>query len=835
MYLVVFGKHAWTLYRVILMCGYILFNSVLFGQDINKVARAERISSKIEIDGKLEESCWGEGYKCLDFIQFEPNVNDAPNQPSEIMIRYDDHAIFIGAKLLENDGGRILRQLSNRDESENTDLFAIMFDTYQDGVNAFRFEVTAAGVQKDAKYNSQGLDESWNAVWESAVTLDDQGWYVEMKIPYFNLRFSNESDQVWGLQIMREIRRLREINLWNKTDPNIQTFVGQFGKLEGLKDIKTPLRFSATPYLSAYYDNSFVLGEGDSFSDATSYSAGVDIKLGLSDAFTLDMTLIPDFGQTISDQLVLNLSPFEVFFEENRPFFTEGLELFNKGRLFHTRRVGGRPIGYFEVYDKLESDENVISNPTETELINATKISGRTSNGTGIGFFNGITAEQHARVRSLDGEERRIKTSPLVNYNVAVIDQTLKNNSFVTLMNTNVTRFGDDYDANVTGLFTELNDNDQRFGFRGSAAYSTLYGAPDLDDGYTYFLEAGKYGGVYTYNVGYGVESENYNPNDLGFLFSPNEVSYTASASYNQYSPKNPKMNFIRHSIFLRYQELFDPNVFNFFHVNLRSFFLFKSRNAFGVNLTHRPKSHDYFEPRTTDFNRYLTIPAWINGGGFFSSDYRKVFAFDIDLFYRWYNESERSDYEVSFEPRIRLNDKFSIIYEIGYILNFGDKGYVSSSDISIEGFTEEDVLIGIRDRKRLENQLSAKYIFNSKMGLNLRLRHYWDKVKYNGFEALRPNSDLVNLNYEGGGNIGGIDFNRNFSVLNLDAQLQWRFAPGSDLFLVWKSQIANFGHSVDRQFLQSISDLLDERQNHSISLRAVYFLDYNTIANKYF
>ncbi|MBK9735450.1 MAG: hypothetical protein IPO92_10940 [Saprospiraceae bacterium] len=313
-------------------------------------------------------------------------------------------------------------------------------------------------------------------MWQSAVSIDSAGWIVEIRIPYSSLRFPSADIQEWKVQFSREIRRLRETSNWSPIDPLISGWVQQSGKVTHLENIKSPVRLSLTPYVSGYVKSSYDPNLADNkLSSGTAYSAGLDLKYGLNDAYTLDMTIVPDFGQVISDKQVLNLGPFEVFFEENRQFFTEGTELFNRGRLFYSRRVGGLPLHYSDVGNKLNGGEKIIKNPDVTQLFNATKISGRNAGGTGIGVFNAIVGESFALIRAEDGKERNINTNPITNYNVFVIDQNLKNNSSISFINTNVLRNGSDYDANVTGSFFNLKTKNQQFGLSGNGVLTQKY------------------------------------------------------------------------------------------------------------------------------------------------------------------------------------------------------------------------------------------------------------------------------------------------------------------------------------------------------------------------
>ena len=307
------------------------------------------------------------------------------------------------------------------------------FTVYIDGMftqqNNFSFTVTAAGVQGDA---ADG-DNVWDAAWKSAVKVVEDGWIVEMEIPYSQLRFPKNEVQTWGINFRRSIRRLRESSYWSAIDPEVNGEVQQYGILTGIERIKPPLRLSFTPYAAAYLR---VEDDGNPATPAVrpSGTAGTDLKYGINESFTLDVALIPDFGDVQFDNLEFNISPFEIYYAERRPFFTEGTAIFNRAGLFYSRRVGSTPSRYGTVYGQLnDSLETVLKNPDRTQLVNALKVSGRTKKGLGIGVFNAVTAPAFAKIQNLDSEEiRKIITEPLINYNVFVLDQQLRNNSYVS-------------------------------------------------------------------------------------------------------------------------------------------------------------------------------------------------------------------------------------------------------------------------------------------------------------------------------------------------------------------------------------------------------------------
>ncbi|MBK8698788.1 MAG: carbohydrate binding family 9 domain-containing protein [Saprospiraceae bacterium] len=791
--------------------------------------KAKRIFESITIDGKLNEVSWSGAAQADQFTMSEPTPGEAASFDTRVYFLYDDNAVYIGARMHDPQPDKILTELSLRDQVGNADNFRVFFDTYRSGLNGFKFYVTASGVQFDAVVSNHVDDLNWNAVWESAVSRDDEGWYAELRIPYSSLRFPAQDIQEWNVQFGREIRRFRESSFWSPIDPTVSGWVQQSGTVTEINKITTPVRLSLTPYVSTYLNTSYEPSAaiGSKFSSGTAYSAGLDLKYGINDAFTLDMTLVPDFGQVISDKQVLNLSPFEVFFAENRQFFTEGTELFNKGRMFYSRRIGGQPLHFNDVYQHLREGESVIDNPGVTQLINATKITGRTSGGTGIGGFNAMVGESFATLRDAEGKERRIQTSPFTNYNALVIDQNLKNNSFITLMNTNVYRLGSDQEANVTGAFFNFKTKDQRYFFSGDGMLSQQFYTDRTRSGYTYHANAGKGGGNWTYEAGHGVESENFDPNDLGFIYAPNEWYLSGKAAYTQYSPKHPKLQQYSMTMSSIYSRLFKPFEFTGWVFNLSSFVLWKTRTAAGLNARIDPvTSYDYFEPRTQDLSRFLIIPGGWQLGGFISTDYRKKAALDVNLSYRDYDAQRRYTTTLSISPRFRFNDRFSLIPNLGITQIKEEPGYVHAGDNGLD-IGPEDIFMGVRDRIIIDNALTGRFIFNSVMGINARIRHYWDHVEYNRFGLLQNDGNLETLAYDGKDAGGKPIFDRNVNIFNVDLQYNWRFAPGSDIIFVWKNQVYTSGISDDENYFRNLDSVFQSAQANNFSIRVIYYLDY--------
>ena len=849
--------------KYLLLLSFQFISFFLFAQKdiLVKHLDAQRINNPIKIDGNLDEINWQTAPIAKDFIELEPNPGITPDQLTEVKVLYDNKAIYISAVLFDNQPDSILSQLSQRDQIEITDWFGIIIDAYQDGQNGLGFFVTAPGVQVDTKYsigsqNGRGGaatsgDRNWDAVWESATQFTSQGWQVEMKIPFSALRFPNAEEQVWNINFARMVRRTRSQTYWNEIKPEIEGFLNQSGQLHGIKNITTPLRLFATPYFSTYLENSYDGSANPKSNWTRSINGGMDVKYGINDAFTLDMTLIPDFGQTISDDQILNLSPFEIRFDENRQFFTEGLELFNKGDLFYTRRVGGTPLNYNNAFADVGEKEAVNNNPIESQLYNATKISGRTNNGLGVGFFNAVSAPTYATIENTEeNTTREFQTSPLTNYNVVVFDQNLKNNSSVTFINTNVLRKGNDYDANVTGASFLLRNKANSYSLRGNGALSQKYfDGIDNEFGHTLNMTVAKTAGNFQWSALYSEQSDTYDPNDLGFLLSNNTRNVRLNAGYNIFKPFG-NFNRAGFGVTSIYRRLYEPNVWFDFGFGFDVFMVTKNFMGFGIFSFFEPiETNDYFEPRLPNFERYFKYPTSYNVGGFISSDYRKKVAYDLNTNFRKFSTDGRYNFNFSIAPRLRVSDKIFFLLGFGNSFLRNDVGYVGHSENSInfydlpngntiyrqleetdEGYDTlpEDVIIfGTRDQREVINTIGASYIFNNKMGLTFRLRHYWTRVKYDSFHELDVAGRLQPTVYQGINDSGDFVHDTNFNIFNIDTEYRWRFAPGSDLIIVWKNSIFGSNPNIESNYFNNANDLLGAAQRNSISLRILYFLDY--------
>ncbi len=764
-----------------------------------------RIQTAPKIDGVLDDQAWKDAPIATDFVERMPtNGRSIPDSlKTDVKIVYDDQGIYFGALMRDPSPEKILTELTERDNIRNDDFFFILLNGYNDRQQSLQFIVTAAGVQYDAKMTNMMEDASWNGIWYSAVDINEEGWVAEIFIPYSEIRFPDKQVQVWGLNMERDFKRANTRYSWSHVNNSKGSFSIYDGEIYGIRNIETPTRLSFQPYLSTYV-NSF---DGDT---EVNFNGGMDLKYGINDAFTLDMILIPDFGQTRFDETVLNLSAFEVQYEEQRSFFTEGTELFSKGDLFYSRRIGGAP----GIVPDLEEDEVISSYPATVDLINAVKISGRTAGGLGIGFFNAITKNTYAEVENLaTGLRSEVLVSPFSNYNVFVLDQRFGDDSSISLVNTNLLREGSFRDANATGLYTSITNksNTYRFWLNGEGSWV-------LDESTKFGTEAqagfAKISGEYRFENSVDLRTKDYDINDMGYSGPTNYIKYWSYLSYRYLQPKG-FLNQLSLNFNFIHERRLDPDLYSNFIFNFNSSFTSTDYINFGGGFETTPfGTQDFYEPRID--GKYFRIPAYYDVWVWGASDHRKKFAVQGTVDWYKYDEKGRGELILEFYPRYRVSDKFNLELLTNLRLSDKEEGFVT--------FADEEIIFGKRDRNTIINSLTAQYIFNNKMALNLAFRHYFSDVTYDSFYNLQNDGELaVNADIAN-------RFNTTYNSWNLDLRYSWWFAPGSQLTFLYRNSIEGFLEASQQDFSHNFEYLFDQPQINSISLRLTYYLDYNRI-----
>jgi hypothetical protein len=546
-----------------------------------RVIRAVRASSRITIDGRLTEPAWSAAPVSGDFTQSYPKIGAPPTDPSEAKVVYDDDALYIGVRMYDKHPDSVAAQLARRDATGiYSDWLHVVIDSYHDRRNAFRFSVNPRGVQKDVLHSDdRNEDLNWDAVWQVATTVDSLGWVAEYRIPFSQLRFANSPkgvERLWGIQIQRDIARRNERDSWSpwkQTDPGYVSFSGD---LAGIVDIPTPRRLELMPYVSTKLTRA-PGNKANPFYRANDAkpSAGADLKYGLPSGLTLTATVNPDFGQVEVDPAVVNLSAYETFFPEKRPFFVEGASIFNIGsiqggpsygnqQIFYSRRIGRQPQRF--------ADGVYVDAPDATTILGATKLTGKAGHWT-IGVLDALTAEETAGL--IDASNARLETpvEPMTNYFVGRVQRELRQgNTFISLGGTAVNRNLSDSvfrnllrsRADVGSLDFEHRWNNRQWTFTGALAKSRIggtqavitnaqrssaryYQRPDADylevnpalnslDGYSAKLGINK-AGDWTFAATAKDVSPGFEVNDLGFMGRVDYRNLGTSVSYNNFQP----------------------------------------------------------------------------------------------------------------------------------------------------------------------------------------------------------------------------------------------------------------------------------------------------------
>jgi len=777
-----------------------------------------RSSEKIVVDGRDSEMAWkGADSTRSDFITIRPIPANSSQRKTTVKLLYDDFALYVFARC-EDQMDSVSKVFTVRDDyNPNADIFSIFLDTYNDKQNGFYFGITSAGVQLDGKILAGDVNDQLNLVWESQVKITPGAWNVELKIPYSALRFPKQDRQTWNINFSRQIARYREESSWVPVNPDFENYLVSSGSLVGITAINPPIRLSLIPYVSSY------LNEMNDGKYSRSFFGGMDVKFGVNEAFTLDVTLVPDFGQVIFDNQVLNTSPFEIQFNENRQFFTEGMELFNKSGIFYSRRIGVQ-APWEVLKTNLLNHEIIAGIQGNPQLYNASKFSGRNKKGLGIGVFNAVSAPTYGTAfNTVINATRTFLAAPLTNYNTLVFDQNLKHNSSVTFTNTNVLRQGNFYDANVSALNTNINLADNAFFINGKTTLSQKFDTQNPEVGYNLGVSAGKQRGNLTYALNYFEEDDRFDPNDLGFNAMNNRRLASINFALRRFKPwwRFVRMNT---TATITYNRLYSPNVYTESNAEWSAFAVTKQFNAYGLNAYAAfTDKFDYFEPRS--WGAYFRVPRWFGGGGWLSTNYQKKWAIDANFYYVGFASFKEWNYlSYMLSPRIRLSNKMLLLINASAEHQFHDRGFAVPFGSPVDSIA--GILFGERNRLNVTQFIEWNYTLTNRMNVSLRARHYWSRLSYHQFFTLN-NDGTLSPNATLGLDVNGVSaFNLNYNALTIDGAFRWVFKQGSEVSFVWKSSVFSSEKEIDPSYFQNMQNLFDVGLFNSFSIKLLYWLD---------
>lgn len=808
---------------------FILFITLSYSQN-RKEIEITRFNSPPVIDGVLDESQWKNLIPATDFERWMPNNGQSERLGYEtfIYLGYDNSGIYVAGQFNDPNPSLIPVGFSQRDNiwEVNADSFWLSINTNDDNLNDQGFQITSAGTLGDTYTSGEFSPDDWNfdTVFEGKVSINEKGWSMEMKIPYSALRFPTTDIQSWAIQFSRRIIEFGEFYTWNFIDTKTSTFRESLGLLKGLKNITPPTRLFFYPYLQSSVDlkkNSKPLN---------GYSAGMDIKYGISNNFTLDATLIPDFGQVAFDNKELNLSPFEQKFDENRAFFTEGAQLFQKadsqgymsGNFFYSRRIGEDISVDFD--ELVQDNQELVNYDTKANLINSVKLTGTTNSGLSIGIINSITEKAYAQLKDVKTNEIINKViAPITNYNVISLSQTALNQySTFSFLNSNVNRVGDFYNSNNSAFIANLYDNKRKFNFNASI-FQSISETFSKTKGFRGGLSIEDLTGSFRFNLGWNGVDANYYQNDLGFYNLRNDQRFWARIQFLTFEPTKSYEK-IDAYLWLSERSRFYPKTLKSQGGRIGFTLTSLKLEELKASFDYTSKYKDFEETRKDDV--FIYQPAVYELEFSYKSDTRKKIAYGSGIEYSYgVNEEFNEDYnmtEIEFYSRFRFSDKFQMELAAQIGQSNDEIGYVYSEN--------DDIYFGNREVKYTENNLSLNYNFDSYRSLSVIFRQFWSTANYKNNFFLLKNDGLRKLSEK---NLKDYNPNTNFNLWNFDLSYDWEFAPGSKITFLYRNNIFNENNLSGISYYKSTKDLFQNPINHQLSLRINYFIDYNLFKKK--
>lgn len=793
-----------------------LFAGLASAGDNPRGVRAIRVATPPRIDGVLDDQAWKLAEPATDFIQRDPEEGKLASERSEIRVLYDDEALYFGCLFYDSDPQKIVSRLTRRDDESESDGASIRIDSYHDLQTGYEFTFNVSGVKIDIlQYDdAQREDNSWDPVWELETHITPEGWVAEIKIPFYILHYrkleSDTAENVWGINFLRHISRKQEDERWAFTPKKESGFISRFGHLYGLKGLKEQRQFEALPFVtgkasyfpaSAYRDRTeSYLGDG-----------GIDLKYGLSSNFTLDATINPDFGQVEADPAVLNLSTFETFYPEKRPFFIEGTQIlrfstFGGGQgpgMFYSRRIG-RAISEDEA--SLPPDGKIIDIPNSATILGAVKINGKTNSGLSIGVLEAFTQEEKASLADSTGALSEQVLEPFAHYNVIRLKQDVLNNSNVGLIVTSVEKNGR-APAFTNGYDWNLIFGSNTYSLNGFLALSSTNHAGDERlNGSAGKVSFGKIAAEHwLWNIGADYTSKQYNINDVGFFFSPNDYGVTSSVTYKEDVPAASVRNY-NISTFLHYRQNFDD-------INLGRQMQVSSSILF-TNYWQVSASGGFdagmYDARETRGNGLYRKPVTYSASAQVSSDQRSDVYATFGQQYGWDSKIKHQ-----WTSQLFINMKplswMTIGLESAYQRIRTQEAWFTNTDAG-------EALFGDRSTDNLSVTLRGSVTFTRELTLQAYGQEFFATGHYENIRALVGDADFVPYSYS-----GNPDFDR--QSFNSNIVLRWEYLPGSLLYLVWSQARAGSDDVYNASFQHNLDDTFNTPPSNVFLLKISYLI----------
>ncbi len=751
-----------------------------------------------KVDGFLDDEIWIKSKINIadEFTQRQPDEGEAPTESTHVAIVYDDEAIYFGFWVYDSEPELIQQQLVRRDRYGEADRVAVRLDPYHDHQTGFGFELNCSGVMIDYTIsNDNWTDHDWDGVWEGNVQMQPWGWSAEIKIPYHCLRFPEKEVHTWGVDLVRWINRKNESDRWAFVPVENAGFTSNFGHLTGLEGITPARHLEILPYaVSSVETDDKTQGnpDGKDFFNNT----GVDVKYGVSSNLTLDMTINPDFGQVELDRPVLNLSAFETYFSEKRPFFVEGSSMFaTRYDLFYSRRIGRQPSRWVDD----TTYAYTLDRPKATSIISAAKLTGKLSSGTSIAFLNAVTAEEKeeyfqewtehvvdpntgdtTEVLHTGTGEQAVETQ--ANYSVLRVKQDILKNSSVGLMLTNASQDAR-HPATTGGIDWRLQTNDNQWQWSNQV----IFNRNNADHtGFGLTGEFQKNGGKYIRgSVYYGIKDPHFNLNRMGYS---SRNGYRNFGTWTQLRTTDPFWIFRRtwNNINTYFGWNYEGNNItrggNFnFHAEFMNYW------SIGGGVGVQMDKYDDYETRGNGIWEWPNNPTY-NSWFDITTDTRKNIYLSINP---GYGTDREGDWWANYiGVTVRPTSNVELDMGVNYHRTFGATRWVSNERYEMNpGDTLTRSVFGSLDKDQITPSISTNILFNRNLSLQVSAQvyiaglNYRDFRFYNGgneYEAIDPTVDGELYDDLVAGN------NYNYSAINSTMILRWEYIPGSTLYLVW-------------------------------------------------
>ena len=758
----------------------------------HRTATAIRIEgTPPKLDGVLDDDIWKTAPLHEGFRQRDPDEGDPASERTTFQIAYNDDALYFGIMCYDSEPDKIDAQLIRRDNVYiDSDKVNINIDSHYNRQRAFWFTVHPSGSVTDGIISDDKYpDRTWDGVWDAKTQIHADGWSVEYKIPFHVLRFSPKNKYVWGLQVNRYISRKKEDAHWRLIKKDEPGWVARLGDLTGIKDIYPSRHIEIVPYAMG---RTILNSETDLWGNI-----GTDIQYGVSTGTTLNATINPDFGQVEADPASLNLSAYEEYFEERRPFFVKGASIFQTSghRFFYSRRIGRRP-GHFDIPTGAEEQ----SRPESTTILGAAKIVGRTQSNTSFGIMEAVTAPEYAQIKE-NGNPREHLIEPLTNHFVGRINQdVLKGNSRVGLIATAVNRQNSNA-AYVGGFDWDLKFAKEQYLIKGTLAGSQAGELDARKSGYLTHFNFAKRGGWLRFDTDFKALSPAFETNDLGFSQRSDKLEWNYDLTIRKENP---------FSIFRRVRfGLYGWRTWNYDSVNINSFSeiwtIGRFKNYWDYELWVGRNLESFSDE---DVRRGGTLIKNPPGWWVFTrlaTDSRKMVQLELNPGFSWDDEKRSYGYDVRFGLRIRIASNVEFTFGPRYNYQKRDAQWVDIVEKNINGKTQQHYVYGELENRTLDFTTRANISFTPTLSLQFYVQPFITIGDFTNFkELVEPKSYLFKPYL--------LNENRDFHRRSLrgNTVLRWEFRPGSTFFLVWS---------------QSREAVLESVQETELDLRPLYRL----------